>query len=611
MSQRGPIVRLFSAIWTGGDGIRKILHLLVLLFIFGILLAALSDSTPILPNEAALRIQPVGSLVEELEGDAYDRAMEELTDNPRFQTLVQDVVDALKYAKDDPRVSAVHLELSGLGATGLSKLRQVADAMESFKESGKPLIATADFYSQQAYYLAAHADQVYMHPEGLLFVQGFGSYRQYFADAIDKLKLDWNIFRVGTHKSFVEPYTRMDMSPEDRESTGRLIDELWEIYRNDVSAARDLVDGTVQNYADNFVALTQEVGGDPAAVSVSQGLVDDLLTHAEVRELMIAEVGEDKDGSYRGFGMYEYLPQARLLDVDKVKEQNVAVVIASGDIMFGVQPPGTIGAESTSELLRRALNNDSVKAVVIRIDSPGGSAFASDVIANEIEALQVAGKPVVASMSSVAASGGYWIAAGADKIFASPSTITGSIGIFGMFPTYQRTAEYLGVSTDGVGTTQWSGQFRPDREMSEAAKELFQVVIEDGYADFIKRVADYRGMDVEAVDAIAQGKVWTGKSALENGLVDELGNLDAAVRAAAELANMEEGSYGRFRIESSLSPTEQFIVDLLSATGPVLPSMRRNSALETVAGEVEELLKPLTRFNDPKGVYAHCLCTIE
>lgn len=609
--KRNPVVRLFSALWSGIDGVRKIMHLIVLLFIFAILIAALSGTAPILPARAALLIQPAGIFVEELEGDAFDRAIDELTDTPRSQTLVQDVVDSLRYAKDDPRVVAVHLELSSLSGSGLSKLQQVAEAMLEFRESDKLIIASADFYSQAAYYLAAHADEVYMHPEGLLLLQGYGSYRNYFADAIDKLKLDWNIFRVGTHKSYAEPYTRMDMSPEARESTGRLVNELWSIYKTDVHEARNLMDGTVQAYTDNFVELAKEVDGDPAAVTLSQGLVDELLTHSEIRDLLVSQVGSDGDGSYLKMDMSAYLSQARLLDVDRVKDQNVAIVIASGEILFGSQPPGSIGAESTSELLRRARNDDSVKAVVIRIDSPGGSAFASDVIANEIEALQVAGKPVVASMSSSAASGGYWIAVGADRIFASSSTVTGSIGIVGMFPTYQRTAKFLGVATDGIGTTELAGQFRPDREMSETAKTLFQIIIDDGYQDFVQRVADYRGMEPDEVDAVAQGKVWTGAVALDKGLIDELGTLDDAVLAAATLAGLDAGAYGRLRIETELSPTEKFFVDLFSVTAPVLPSFNRKSSLENLASQVETLLEPLARFNDPKGVYSHCFCTIE
>ncbi len=612
--KRNPLIRLFSALWSGVDGVRKILHLLLLLFIFAVFVGAMSGTAPILPNEAALRIQPVGSLVEEFEGDPYDRAIEELLDETRPQTRVRDVIDALEYAKTDDRIKAVHLELSGLGGAGLPKLRRIGQAITDFKESGKPVVATADFLSQQAYYLASHADKVYLHPEGLLILQGYGRFQNYFADAIEKLKIDWNIFRVGTHKSFVEPYTRMSMSDEDRESTKNLIDQLWGIYQDDVEAARGLDKGVIDDYAINYLINVEAAGGDPAAVAVKQGLVDDLMTRNDVRDIMIGYAGE-KDGNYSSIGMFDYVSQMRMLDVELVKEQNVAVIVASGNILFGDQPPGTIGAESTSNLLRRALNDDSVKSVVLHIDSGGGSAFAGDVIAGEVEALQVAGKPVVVSMSSAAASAAYFIAAGSDRIFASPATITGSIGVFGMFPTYQRTAAYLGITTDGIGSTQWSGQFRPDREMSDSARKLFNVLIRDSYDNFISHVSDYRGMDKQAVDQIAQGKVWTGRDAIENGLVDELGDVDDAIAAAAELAQLSDGSYGVKLIEPEQSSTEQFFVDLLSASASIGLGpghfTRRQGALERLAGELERVIEPLTQFNDPKGVYSHCFCRIE
>ncbi len=607
------VLRLFSAVWTGVDGFRKLLHLFILLFLFAAIFGAMSGTAPVLPGESALTIRPVGQLVDQLEGDAFDRAVEELTDQARPQTLVQDIVDALDYASSDSRIQVVHLELTGLGGAGLSKLQRIGRAMEDFKQSGKPLIASGDFLSQGAYYVAAHADEVYLHPEGLLIMEGYGRYRSYFSDAIEKLRLDWNIFRVGTHKSFIEPYTRMDMSPEDRENTTTLISQLWDFYAADVESARGLEAGTVQSYADGFVEHVEAADGDPALAAVQQGLVDELMTRIDLKELLKTYTAEGDDGSYRNVGMGDFLAQSRLLDTSRVKAENIGVVVAAGDIVFGDQPPGTIGAESTSELLRQALRDDSVKAVVFQVDSPGGSAFASDVIANEIEALQVAGKPVVVSMSSVAASGGYWISAGADRLFANPSTITGSIGIFGMFPTYQRAAEVLGLGTDGVGTTRWAGQFRPDREMSEDAKALFQLVIDDGYDDFISRVAEYRELDIAEVDSIAQGKVWTGRDALANGLVDELGSLEDAIASAAELAGVSD--YGVKRIEPSLSSTEQLLVDLMTAGASVgidpAVFVSRPTTLQKVAGELEAIIEPLTRFNDPKGVYAHCLCEIE
>ncbi len=617
MNSSNIIVRIVASIWRGLDGARKVLHLLLLLVLFLVFFGAFSGAPALIPQQAALLIQPVGTLVDQLDGDAYDRALAELLGEAVAQTLVQDVVDAFEFAANDDRIKVVHLDLSGLGGGGLSKLRTIADAIEDFRASGKPVIATADIYSQAAYHLAAHADKVYMHPEGLVFVRGYGGYRTYYKDAIDKLRLDWNVFRVGTHKSFVEPYTRMDMSPEDRQSRTHLIDQFWTMYLDDVETARGLTAGTVDEFVQNMVAHASAAGGDIAVAAKEAGLVDELLGRAEIREILKAYAGEDKHDSTLYSSVYagDYLRQMRMLHDEEVKDENVAVIVASGEILDGSHPSGTIGGDSTALLLRRALADKSVKAVVLRVDSPGGSVFASEVIAEEIEALQEAGKPVVASMGSVAASGGYWISVATDKVFASPATVTGSIGVFGMFPTYQRTMQAVGIATDGVGTTPWVGQLRPDREMSDDMKALFQLIVNDTYDDFISGVADRRQMDKDAVDVIAQGQVWSGNDALANGLIDELGTLDDAVRTAAELAGLSDGQYGRKRIEAQLSPTEQMILDLLAvAKGSGIEISRivdGPSAYRTFANGLQRLLAGLTKFNDPKGIYSHCFCALD
>jgi len=555
--------------------------------------------------------------VEQFEGDPFDRAKLEFFGDPPPQTVVQDVVDALHYAKTDDRVKILHLELSGLYGGGLSKLQRIGAAIHDFRDSGKRVIASADFLSQGAYYLAAQADEAYMHPEGILLLQGYGSYRTYLKDAIEFLRIDWNVFRVGTYKSFVEPYTRMDMSDEARQASRHLTDQLWEMYRDDIVIARGLDESAIEIFTDELIQKVTEAGGDIAQAAVDHELVDDLMSRQELREYLVSIVGEDPnaDGDYKATDMRQYLAQIRLLDGSDVRDQNIAVVVASGEITFGSTAPGTIGSESTGALLRRALMDDTVSAVVLRVDSPGGSAFASEIIADEVTALQDAGKPVVASMSSSAASGGYWISAGADRIVASPSTITGSIGIFGMLPTYQRTLDAAGVGVDGVGSTIWAGEFRTDRAMSEHAKQLFQMVIDDGYDDFISRVAMHRDMDKNSVDAIAQGRVWTGIDALHNGLVDELGSLDEAVMAAAELAGMEDDSYGRKYIEVELSPTEQLIIDMLGVAKRVgfdtSSLVREKGTLERLAAGFERIIAPIVRFDDPQGVYAHCLCRFE
>jgi protease-4 len=618
MSSGNIIFRFFGAIWHGLNGLRKILHLLLLLFIFLMFFGAISDGPPqLMPQKAALVVHPVGQLVEQIAGDPYDRAVAELFDDPPPQTLVSDVVEAFRLASTDDRVEIVHLELSSLGSSGLSKLQRIAAAMDSFRDSGKRIIASADYFSQQGYLLAAHADEVYMHPEGIVFLQGYGSYRNYFKDAIDLLRIDWNVFRVGTHKSFVEPYTRMDMSPEDRESRQRLIDQFWAMYESDVVAARGLPQGAINDYSQNLVEYVRSANGDISQAALDRGLVDELLGRAELRELLQGYVGvdSDDDSMYSAVYMHDYLGQMNLLHGPRLQSENIGVVVAAGDILNGTQPPGTIGGDSTAALLRRALTDESVKAVVLRVDSAGGSVFASEVIAQEVEALQAAGKPVIASMSSVAASGGYWISVVADRVIASPATVTGSIGIFGMVPTFQRTLKMAGIGTDGVGTTPWSGELRPDREMSEHTRQLFQLVIEDGYDDFISGVAEHRELDKGYVDSIAQGQVWTGDDAFENGLVDQLGEFDDAIQAAAELAGLEEDEYGQKLIERQLTPTEQMILDLLSifrVTGmdPVV-FVDAPTPIEVFTNQLQKLIAHVGRFNDPKSIYSHCLCEME
>ncbi|MBT8107181.1 MAG: signal peptide peptidase SppA [Gammaproteobacteria bacterium] len=618
MSTGNFVVRLFSAIWRGANGLRKVMHLLLLLVIFMVFIGVMSgEAPPILPERAALVIQPAGALVEQLDGDPYDRALAELMDEAQPQTLMRDVLDALEHATEDDRIAAVHLELSALGGAGLDKLRRVADAIEAFKQSGKPVIASADYYTQNAYYLAAHADEIYLNPNGFIFIQGYGSYRTYYRDAIDLLRIDWNLFRLGTHKTAFESYERMDMSPEDRESRNRLLNQLWGAYQEAVVTARGLPDNAIGDYADNLVMQAQEAGGDPAIAARDRGLVDDLLGRAELREVLIAQVGPDKDdeSTYSGVSMRGYLSQMALRGGSKSASQNVAVVVASGSILDGDQPPGSIGGDSTAALLERALDDESVKAVVLRVDSGGGSAFASDVIADEVLALREAGKPVVASMSSVAASGGYWISMHADQIFASPTTITGSIGVLGMFPTFQRSLAAIGVATDGVGTTPWSGQLRPDREMSEDARRLIQMFIKDTYNDFVNGVAEGRDLEPDYVDQIGQGQVWSGEEAFANGLVDVLGDLDEAIVAAAELAGMEEGDYGQVLIERRMSPTEQLILDLLTSITMVgidpAAIARKPAPIEVFANYLHALLAEVAQFNDPKGIYSHCFCEIQ
>jgi len=616
MSIRSSLSRLFRFLWSGVDGLRKILHLMVLLFIFSIIVSALASSSVVIPQSGALVIQPAGNIVEQLAGDPFDRALQELMGDGPPQTLMKDIVDGLEFAKDDERISAVVLDLSAMPGGGLSKLKRISSAIEDFKQSGKPVIATADYYGQGSYYLAAHADIVYMHPDGALVLSGFGSYRNFYKTAIDKLKIDWNIFRVGTYKSAVEPFMRDDMSVESEAALLAVLDQLWVQYMSDVEAARSLDSGVIQDVLENLIAHVEATNGDLAQLALEQGFVDGLVTRAELQQLIIDVAGKtEDDDSYTGTALGDYLPQMRMLQGDTVEEKNVAVIVAAGEILNGSQAPGLIGGDSTANLLKQARNDDAVSAVVFRVDSPGGSAFASELILNEVQALQEAGKPVVVSMSSLAASGGYWVSMAADSIFATPYTITGSIGIFGMFPTIERSLDTIGVSTDGIGTTPWAGELRPDREMSADTRTLFQMFINEGYDDFISGVAMHRGMEKEVVDSIAQGRIWTGSDALKNGLIDGIGDIDEAIVEAAQLADLESDSYGIKYFAQELGPGEQLALDLMSGAGKLGLDVgvfsRKRSSLERLADVVEAKLSPLVRFNDPKGIYAHCMCDFQ
>ena len=617
MSSHWSFAKIFSKLWSGIDGVRKVLHLLVLLFIFSILIEALSSAAPTLPAKAALVIRPVGNLVDQLAGDPYDRAIQELFGEEDPQTLVKDVIDGLDYAKSDDRVKAVVLDLTAMRGGGLSKLQLIADAIDDFRSSGKPVIANADFYTQGTYYLASRADEVYMHPEGLFFLRGFGIYRNYYKRLLDTLRVDWNVFKVGTHKSSPEPYTRDNMSDENRESMASLLNQLWGLYKEDVLTARELEQNTIDDLLNNLVEYTETLDGDMAQMAVDFGFVDGLLTREELRARIIEASGTEaeEDGDFPAAKLDDYLDQMRLLKGDPEAEENVAVVVAAGEILNGSQPPGSIGGDSTAGLLRRARHDDSVKSVVLRVDSPGGSAFASEIIRNEVEALKAAGKPVVVSMSSVAASGGYWISMAADRIFASQYTITGSIGIYGMFPTFQRSLDAIGISTDGVGSTFWAGELRGDREMSDESRTMFQLLINKGYDDFISKVSMHRGIDKHDVDTIAQGQVWTGDDAFANGLIDEIGEMDAAIASAAELAELESGQYGTKHFEKELSPGEHLLLEFLGGAKWLGISPQsfspKQSSMKRVTNMLEEAISPLLRMNDPKGLYSHCFCVFE
>jgi protease-4 len=610
------IGKVLHWIWGGLDGLRKVLHLLLLLALFSVLWGVFSRPIPLVPDKAALVIDPSGPLVEQLAGDPIERAIAEVLRQQPPQTLLRDVVDAIESAAEDDRISALYLDLGSLEGGGLAKLQEVAAAIEDFRATGKPVIAYGDYYEQGQYYLAAHADEIYLDPVGAAFVDGYANYGLFLKDALDKLSVDVNIFRVGEYKSAVETYSRNDMSPAEREESLVWLNTVWGTYKSDVAEARGFQPERVQAYADDAANALRKADGNFAKMALDAGLVTSLKGRFEVEDRIAQITGEDEDThSFVGVDFSSYLAnvdsQRALV---KRPPNKVAVIVAAGEIIPGTQPPGMVGSDTLAAQLREARFDEAVKAVVLRIDSPGGSAFASEVIRREVVALREAGKPVVASMSSLAASGGYWIAMSADHIVASPATLTGSIGIFAVFPTIQRTLERLGVHTDGVGTTALSGEFRLDRPMGDITKDLFQQNLERTYRDFIGLVAEGRKMKVEAVDAVAQGRVWAGADAKRNGLVDELGGVDAAIDSAAKLAKLgDDFDVEYFDPGTSLGDALglRIRVALARVVAPLLPKEVLTVVPRSLSPLVEEAQR-LARLRDPGGAYAYCLmCSID
>lgn len=566
-------VGLGRRIWRGIDTTRRVVINLVFLAVAVGAVALLgSGGRAKVPASCALVIAPKGTIVEQLEGNPLDRLSREVMGAPAAETLLKDLVDAMAQARDDRRIKVVVLDLSGLASAGFTKLEDLKEALGKLRAAGKPVLATADMYNQYSYYLAAHADEVWLNPMGMVLLEGFSRYARFYRDGLDRLGVEWHVFRVGEYKSAVEPYLRSDMSPAAKEANLAYLNDLWGSYRRDVAAARNITPEKLQDLIDRYPEHLAAAGGDGAQVALAAGLVDRVAPRDELRRRIIELAGEDaKRHTFNQIAMRDYL---KAVGKDrfgqKAKGDLIAVVVAKGAISDGTRPPGQIGGDSTAALIRQARHTKGVKAIVLRVDSPGGSGFASEVIRRELEVARADGTVVVASMGSVAASGGYWISMGADEVWASPNTITGSIGIFAMFPTIEKPlAKYLGVHVDGVGTTRLAGALRPDRGLDPAVAQAIQTMINDGYGDFLNVVAAARKMTPEAVDRVGRGRVWSGQRAFELGLVDHLGSLDDAIKAAASRAGLGEKYAVRF-IESERSWKEKLLLGGLARVAALI-----------------------------------------
>lgn len=617
MSNEPVLLRVLKTIWRGLDGVRKVLHFILVLGIFLVLLILAMPQRQVVLQSTALVLKPQGVIVDQLSGDPLERALAKAQGIDVSETLLKDMIDAIRAAADDSRVKVLVLDVGGMTGAGLSKLQELAEELGKFRESGKPIIAQGASFDRNQYYLAAQADEIFMHEMGVVFLDGYGTYIPYYKSLLEKLYIDYNVWTVGEYKSFVEPITRNDMSPQDRESRGVYLDALWDYYQSDVTEARDLKSGSLQRYADEFAQLVRDANGDTAELAKDYGLIDDILTFDQIRARIAAIVGPDSSrmDDYAAIDHEAYLQAVRATEFPSVSESKVSVIVASGTILDGRQPPGSIGSDSLAELIRQANRDESTRALVMRIDSPGGSAFASDVILRELEVFQESERPLIVSMGSVAASGGYWIAMNADEIWASPSSLTGSIGVGATVPTFQRTLGSLGVNVDGVGTTALSGQSDLLRGLGDDVKSYIGESVRHTYDQFITKVAEHRERDVEAVERAAEGRVWIGRDALEYGLVDKLGGMDDALASAAELAGLAEGSYTVEYLEPQLGWAERIVLELATAFAPAVSALGLEPKVPEALSRLLDIASEPTLFlehlNDPRGIYAYCFCDVR
>ncbi|MDR6964647.1 protease-4 [Shewanella putrefaciens] len=557
-------------------------------------------------DNSALVLNLAGSIVDQKQQiDPIEAALKQGNKaNADGEILLADVLYVIDNAAQDTRITTLVLDLADLKRAGISKLQSIGNAINRFKESGKQVVAIGNYYEQNQYFLASFADTIYLNPQGGISLDGLSMYNLYFKSALEKLKIKAHIFRVGTFKSAVEPYMRDDMSDAAKEANSALLADVWQSYTQTVANNRNIDASALVLDASTYLAELDKAQGDSATMAINMKWVDSLATAEDFRKTMLDTVGKAKSGdSFKQISFYDYLtlvaPKPSFIEQD-----SVGIIVASGTILNGKQPAGQIGGDSTAELLRKARFDKHIKALVLRVDSPGGSAFASEQIRQELLALKAAGKPVVVSMGSLAASGGYWISASADYIFATPTTLTGSIGIFGMITTFEDSLDSIGIHTDGVSTSEWAG-LSVTRTLSSSVEAVIQRHIERGYLNFISLVAKERNMTLEQVDSIAQGRVWSGKKALELGLVDELGDIDEAIAKAAKLANLN--LFDTRVIEQELTPEQLFIQQMFASVSSYLPaSLSHSSVLEQMLQQWTGSLKTITSFNDPNHVYIYC-----
>ena len=596
--------RLFSFIWGFIVGLYKTIVILGFVISLVLLWAAFRGNKPVqVEDNIALVVAPTGQLVDQVDRDAGEQFFENLLDEAPAQTSVREITEAFTRAATDERIPFAVLKMDEMWGAGQAQLAEITAAVKVFQASGKKVVAYGPWFDQSSYYAAAAADEVVVDPLGGVAIEGFSYYGNFFKDGLDKLGVVINVFRVGEYKSAVEPFTRNDMSPESKEANQEWLGDLWREYNVAVASGRKLKDNAADEYVRGMADGLEKNQGDSAAYAKLAGLVTHVETLSDFRARMGEKVGmDDNHGSFRQIHFRNYLSalDSQIAKAEAPAPQgHIALVVVQGELADGDSDQGVAGGDTISELLDEARRDEGVDAVLLRVDSPGGSVWASEQIRRAVQNLQKAGKPVVASFGNVAASGGYWVSMDADRIFAHANTITGSIGIFGMIPTLDQSFAKLGIHTDGVGTTSLAGALRLDRPISPEMGRVIQSQINKGYRDFIEGVSAARELPVEKVDSLARGRVWSGEDAKALGLVDELGGLDQAAAAAAELAKLETWEITEYQPDRGW--TGRFLSRFSGQAW--LPAWAQSLSAES------QLAQWLRVFNDPRGMYAYCFCT--
>ncbi|VAX76920.1 Protease 4 [Serratia symbiotica] len=565
------------------------------------------STTPEIADHGALLIDLSGLVVDQPSVNnkvrQWGRELFSFSSSRLQENSLFELVNSIRKAKDDKTITGIVLQLNDFIGADQPSLHYIGKVLREFRNTGKPIIAIGDNYSQMQYYLASYANRIYLAPQGSVDLHGFASNNLYYKSLLEKFKVTSHIFRIGTYKSAVEPLIRDNMSLASREVDTRWISGLWQNYLNTVAANRQLTLQQLFPGADNLLSNLKAVGGDTARYALDNNLVDELASRTVIEEKLVETFGWNKsNNNFNAISIYDYQPKP-----DDAQNDEIAVVFANGAITDGPQTPGTVSGDKTAAELRQVRLDPSIKAVVLRVNSPGGSVSASEVIRSELAEIRSAGKPVVVSMGGMAASGGYWISTPADYIIASPSTLTGSIGIFGIMNTYERMLDSIGVHTDGVATSPLA-DITATKALPAAFSQRMQLSIENGYKNFIELVAKARKMVPQQVDKIAQGHVWVGSDAKAKGLVDQLGDFDDAVKKVAELAKLKQWKLTWF--SDTVSLPQMVLSHLSDSLHMMLLSViqaRLPTSLASVTMTVTQQSGILNNLNDPKNCYAFCL----